>query len=484
MTDEPNDDSDTGDDGPAVQRGLAQYLPTIEEDPEGKLGVDVPLERIHVPPREELRASDEELERLADSIREEGLLQPVVLRPNGDDEFEIVAGRHRTYAHKLLGLDEVPALVRRDMDEAGAAVATGIENLQRKDIDPYEEAQTYQDAIDAGLTQKEVAERVGVSPATVSKRLKLLDLGEDLGRMAGDVFTLEEAELLAPISEYPEMRERLIERLHEHGRSHNILHSVSQVACSDEDPLACEPFDWHFIDSVGKNDVSFHRVKNSDAYADAIDELETVQFGDPDQRPNLTLCLETQEAKAAVNEAKQAIREEQQEESSGTPGRSKRDQERLEKKRKGRMTRSTGLEYLVKHLDSRTSFGEDIVKVAYRTLLKNAGQVASTKAERAALRELLEDHVDEEQSLTRGLPELVDELWDDDRLVLDRYVAAVAFLMNRDSSRHTSGVQWTPTCDEASQLATGKTGPQLRAVAMQRYRAKWEDDEDEDEEGA
>jgi ParB family chromosome partitioning protein len=118
---------------------------------------------------------DETLADLEASIRENGLLQPLVVRPVGS-EFELVAGERRWRALKRLGWSKAPTIVRGLSDEQMLVVAL-VENLQREDLGPLEEAVGYQQLIDGfGLTQKEVATRVGRERSTVANSLRLLTL--------------------------------------------------------------------------------------------------------------------------------------------------------------------------------------------------------------------------------------------------------------------------------------------------------------------
>ncbi len=116
------------------------------------------------------------LEELAHSVRARGIVQPIVVRPAGPGAFEIVAGERRWKAAQMAGLDEVPAIVRECSDREAAAVAL-IENIQREDLNPIEEAQGYRTLADEfGLTHQELADAVGRSRSSVSNMLRLLDL--------------------------------------------------------------------------------------------------------------------------------------------------------------------------------------------------------------------------------------------------------------------------------------------------------------------
>lgn len=126
----------------------------------------------------------ESLEELADSIRAQGVVQPIVVRPIDDPgRYEIIAGERRWRASQLAGLHEIPAVIRDVPDQAAIAMAL-IENIQREELNPMEEAHALQRLIDEfGLTHQEAAEAVGRSRTAVSNLLRLLGLNEDVKRM-------------------------------------------------------------------------------------------------------------------------------------------------------------------------------------------------------------------------------------------------------------------------------------------------------------
>ncbi len=119
----------------------------------------------------------ESLQQLADSIHAQGIVQPILVRPEGK-HFELVAGERRWRAAQLAGLQKVPVVVR-ELDAKSAAAIALIENIQREDLNPLEEAQAFSRLIEEfELTHQQVADSVGRSRATVSNLLRLLDLAE------------------------------------------------------------------------------------------------------------------------------------------------------------------------------------------------------------------------------------------------------------------------------------------------------------------
>ncbi|WP_078085412.1 ParB/RepB/Spo0J family partition protein [Microbulbifer mangrovi] len=136
------------------------------------------LQRGRYQPRRDF--PQESLQELADSIRAQGIMQPIVVRPIGEHKYEIIAGERRWRAAQLAELDKVPALIREVADEAAIAMAL-IENIQREDLNPVEEAvalKRLQDEFE--LTQQQVAEAVGKSRTAVTNLLRLLSLTDEV----------------------------------------------------------------------------------------------------------------------------------------------------------------------------------------------------------------------------------------------------------------------------------------------------------------
>ncbi|MCB1956288.1 MAG: ParB/RepB/Spo0J family partition protein [Rhodocyclaceae bacterium] len=129
------------------------------------------------------------LDELAASIRSRGVMQPILVRPLGDDAYEIIAGERRWRASQIAGLGAVPCLVREIPDEAALAMSL-IENIQREDLNPLEEAAGIQRLIDEfGMTHQQAADAVGRSRPAASNLLRLLQLAEPVQEllMAGDL---------------------------------------------------------------------------------------------------------------------------------------------------------------------------------------------------------------------------------------------------------------------------------------------------------
>ncbi|MBR5966429.1 MAG: ParB/RepB/Spo0J family partition protein [Treponema sp.] len=152
---------------------------SIETDDNGTLWIDPDLLKPN--PHQPRQIFDEsQLKELSDSIAEHGIVQPIVIEDAGDGSFYIIAGERRTRAAKLAGLKKVPVQLRKFNDEKKLEVAL-IENIQRADLNPIEEAQAYYNLMKiGGLNQDEVAQKVGKGRPTVANALRLLKLPEDM----------------------------------------------------------------------------------------------------------------------------------------------------------------------------------------------------------------------------------------------------------------------------------------------------------------
>jgi ParB family chromosome partitioning protein len=163
-------------------RGLSALLaPTREDDAPASELREIPVDLIAPNPRQPRRDFDEgALVQLADSLRERGVLQPVLLRPVPGGTYELIAGERRWRAAQLADFDTVPALVRPHDDAESLELAL-IENMAREDLNPVEEARACALLVDElGLTREDVGRRVGRSRVAVSNLLRLLDLPDEV----------------------------------------------------------------------------------------------------------------------------------------------------------------------------------------------------------------------------------------------------------------------------------------------------------------
>jgi ParB family chromosome partitioning protein len=167
-------------------KGLQALIPTEVAVEQGSLLQELPIGSLRPNPRQPRDHFDEEaLGSLAASIKELGVLQPVLVRPVGE-EFELVAGERRWRAAKRAGLQTIPALVRDTTDDASLEQAL-VENLHREDLNPLEEAAAYQQLLeDFGLTHEELAARMGKSRAAISNTLRLFQLPAGIQRLVAE----------------------------------------------------------------------------------------------------------------------------------------------------------------------------------------------------------------------------------------------------------------------------------------------------------
>jgi ParB family transcriptional regulator, chromosome partitioning protein len=181
--------------------------------PDGSYFADLPLDSISPNPRQPRNVFDEEsMNELVESIREVGMLQPIVVRPLGGAKFELVMGERRLRAAQQAGLDTIPAIVRETADHAMLRDAL-LENLHRTQLNPLEEAAAYQQMLeDFGCTQEELASRIKRSRPQISNTIRLLRLPPTVQRrVAAGVISAGHAKALLAIED-PAGQERLAQR--------------------------------------------------------------------------------------------------------------------------------------------------------------------------------------------------------------------------------------------------------------------------------
>ena len=163
--------------------GAEEAVAQAGSEPESALK-DLPVDLIQrgkYQPRKDMHPDT--LEELADSIRSQGVVQPIVVRPVGEGRYEIIAGERRWRAAQIAGLHEIPAVVREVPDQAAIAMAL-IENIQREELNPMEEADALDRLIEEfGMTHQQAAEAVGRSRAAVTNLLRLLGLVDEVKRL-------------------------------------------------------------------------------------------------------------------------------------------------------------------------------------------------------------------------------------------------------------------------------------------------------------
>ena len=162
-----------------TQKRDSKIPDAIDVDENGCLWIDPSLLKPN-PKQPRIEFNQKLLDELCDSIKENGIPQPIIIEHNGGDDFYIIAGERRTRAAKMAGLKKVPVQIRKFDEQQKLEVAL-IENIQRADLNPIEEATAYYNLVQMGdLTQDEVAKRVGKNRSTVTNAIRLLKLPEDI----------------------------------------------------------------------------------------------------------------------------------------------------------------------------------------------------------------------------------------------------------------------------------------------------------------
>ncbi len=169
-------------------RGLSALIPGAPEAGEAPTGLlEAPLNAVGPNPRQpRTRFDDEAIAALAASIREVGILQPLVVRRSGDGRYELIAGERRLRAARLAGLTTVPVVLRESGDEDLLREAL-IENIHREDLNPIEQAEAFRQLLEElGLKQEELADRVGVSRSHIANTIRLLGLPLEVQQLLTD----------------------------------------------------------------------------------------------------------------------------------------------------------------------------------------------------------------------------------------------------------------------------------------------------------
>jgi ParB family chromosome partitioning protein len=162
-------------------RGLESLIPpavTSEDGTKSTKGYHLlPVDSI-IPNRQQPRTvfDEEKIRELGESIREQGIIQPLAVAKTADGRYELIAGERRLRAARMIGLEQVPAVIK-EVDDEGMLALSIIENIQREDLNPIEEARAYQELIEQfGYTQEDVAKKVGKSRVAVANSVRLLKL--------------------------------------------------------------------------------------------------------------------------------------------------------------------------------------------------------------------------------------------------------------------------------------------------------------------
>jgi len=227
--------------------------------------VQLPIDRLVANPGQPRKNFDAaELRELADSIAEHGIIQPIIVADSGDGSFIIIAGERRTRAARLAGLKEVPVIIRKYTDQKRLEVSL-IENIQRADLNPIEEAAAYKNLMDfSHLSQEELAVRVGKNRSTIANALRLLKLPADVQKSleTGQLSSGHARALLAVNDK--NQREKLFKEITAKGLSVRDAEKraavLNAIAANGEEAAAAKPakrppeideMEEKFIDKLG-----------------------------------------------------------------------------------------------------------------------------------------------------------------------------------------------------------------------------------------
>jgi ParB family transcriptional regulator, chromosome partitioning protein len=256
----------------------------------------IPLEQIVPNPHQPRREFDEPaLQELADSIRQHGILQPLLVRQRGNERFELIAGERRHRAAKIAGLTHVPAIVQKFSDREQAEISL-IENLQREDLSPVETARAFRTLINQfGMTQKQIGERVGKTQSAISNLLRLLQLPEaildslDRGELqeghARALLSIEDDTLRSHLSQQViahQLSVRQTEALVKSGKASRTeseqtvskavrLPSAESVSCAGIKTLFAEQYEQALQERLAEKFATEVRIRHLDAVEGQIE---------------------------------------------------------------------------------------------------------------------------------------------------------------------------------------------------------------------
>ncbi|MBQ7718271.1 MAG: ParB/RepB/Spo0J family partition protein [Clostridia bacterium] len=218
-------------------RGIDAFFDTksVSEGAEKDL-VEITISRIEPNSTQPRKQFDEDqLKKLSDSIREHGIIQPIIVTPSQNGFYKIIAGERRWRAAKMCGLQTVPAIIKNYEDREAAEIAL-IENLQREDLNPIEEALGYKNLIEQyGLTQERVGELTGKSRSAIANSIRILSLPENIIKMVQDGLISEgHARTLLSVesdTKKQELAERII-------KDQITVRELEKIAAAKEKPAA------------------------------------------------------------------------------------------------------------------------------------------------------------------------------------------------------------------------------------------------------
>jgi ParB family chromosome partitioning protein len=229
----------------ALGRGLGALIPSKPAAeppaaPPATTGLaSVPIEQISPNPYQPRRTfNDASIEDLARSVREHGIIQPLVVTRTGDNKYRLIAGERRFRAAQKAGLSEVPVVVKETLTDSDTLQIALIENIQREDLNPIEEAHAYHQLHEEfGLTQEEISKRVGKERSTVANFLRLMRLPDPVKKLlASGQLSMGHARAILAIDS-PKKQEQLAERV----VKRNLNVRQTEMLAAESSPKAAEP---------------------------------------------------------------------------------------------------------------------------------------------------------------------------------------------------------------------------------------------------
>ncbi|HBG17085.1 MAG TPA: chromosome partitioning protein ParB [Firmicutes bacterium] len=255
----------------ALGKGLGALIPQLEEaDLQNTL--EVPVEKIEINPYQPRRSFDREsLTELSESIKIHGVLQPLLVRKSAD-HYQLIAGERRLRASKLAGLDTVPVVIK-DLDDRAVMEIALVENLQREDLNPIEEAEAYKKLIEEfKLTQEEVAKSVGKSRSSITNTLRLLNLPTEIQQLVlNETITMGHARALLGL-DLPEKQIHLSKKIIEENLSVRDTEELIRLMNISDVPRET-------LEGEKKKEVVYPRLPTLDPNLQAIVDDMTRLFG-------------------------------------------------------------------------------------------------------------------------------------------------------------------------------------------------------------
>ena len=224
----------------ALGRGLGALIPTrAAEAPQASGLAEVPVEQISPNPYQPRKTFNEaSIEELARSVREHGIVQPLVVTRIGDHKYRLIAGERRFRAAQKAGLSKVPVVIKERTTDSDTLQLALIENIQREDLNPIEEAHAYHQLHEEfGLTQEEISQQVGKERSTIANFLRLMKLPESVKKLlASGQLSMGHARAILAIAS-PKKQEQLAERV----VKRNLNVRQTEVLAAEKSPKAAEP---------------------------------------------------------------------------------------------------------------------------------------------------------------------------------------------------------------------------------------------------